>query len=173
MIPTARLRLRRWVPADRAAFAAHNADPDVRRFFASVLTRAESDAQADTIAEHFAAHGFGSWAIEVPGVAPFVGFAGLRHVTFDAAFTPAIEIGWRLGRAYWGQGYATEAAAAALADGFGRGLREVVAFAVPGNIASRRVMEKIGMRHDPAGTFDHPAVPAGHPLRPHVLYRAS
>ena len=172
MIRTPRLLLRPWVPADWPVFAAHNADPEVRRWFTSVLTREESDALADANAAHVAQHGFGFWAVELPGVASFIGFVGLRHMSFEAPFTPAVEAGWRLGRAHWGQGYATEAAAAALADGFARGLPEIVAFAVPGNIPSRRVMEKIGMRHDPAGDFDYPAVSEGSPLRRCVLYRA-
>lgn len=170
---TPRLLLRPWRDGDLPAFAALNADPEVRRWFPGTLTRAESDAQAARYQEEIAAHGFGFWAVEAPSVAPFIGLVGLHRVGFAAPFTPAIEAGWRLARAHWGQGYAAEAARAALAHGFGPlGLAEVVAFTVPGNLASRRVMERIGMRHDPAGDFDHPAVPEGHPLRRHVLHRA-
>lgn len=112
--------------------------------------------------------------MEAPGVAPFVGFVGLQHVTFPAPFTPAVETGWQLAREHWGQGYATEAARAALARGFGPlALPEVVAFAVPGNGAFRQVTERIGMRHDPADDFDHPGMPKGSPLRRYVLYRAA
>ena len=137
-----------------------------------LLTRAESDAAAARIEEHFAAHGFGLWAVEIPGVAAFAGFVGLSVPRFQAAFTPCVEVGWRLAAAHWGQGYATEGARAALAAAFGElGLEEVVSFTVPGNVASRRVMEKLGMVRDPAEDFDHPALPAGHPLRRHVLYR--
>ena len=170
---TRRLLLRPWRGTDLAPFAALNADPEVRRWFGGMLTRAESDAQAAQIQEHITTHGFGLWAVEVPGTAPFIGFVGLKHVSFAAPFTPAVEIGWRLARAHWGQGYATEAARAALAPAFGPlGLPEVVSFAVPGNLASRRVMERIGMRQDPEGEFDYPALPEGHPFRRHVLYRA-
>lgn len=145
----------------------------MRRWFPSTLTRAQSDAEATRLQGHIEAHGFGFWAVEAPGVAPFVGSVGLKHVSFAAPFTPAVEAGWRLGREHWGKGYAAEAAWSALAHGFGPlGLTEIVAFAVPGNTASRRVMERVGMRHDPGGDFDHPALPEGHPFRRHVLYRA-
>ena len=171
---TARLLLRPWRDADLPAFAALNADPEVRRWFPGTLTRQESDAQAARFQGEIAAHGFGFWAVEAPGAAPFIGFVGLRRVTFPAPFTPAIEAGWRLARERWGRGYATEAARAALAHGFGPlALPEIVAFAVPGNAASRRVMERIGMTRDPADDFDHPAIPEGSPLRRHVLYRAA
>ncbi len=173
-IRTPRLLLRSWRDADLPAFAALNADAEVRRWFPGTLTCAESDAQAARLQAHIAAHGFGLWAVEVPGVVLFVGFVGLQHVTFPAPFTPAVETGWRLARQHWGRGYATEAAWAALAHGFGPvALPEIVAFAVPGNLASRRVMERIGMRHDPADDFDHPGMPEGTPLRRHVLYRAA
>jgi RimJ/RimL family protein N-acetyltransferase len=135
--------------------------------FPRVLSREESDALADRIDEHFDRHGFGLWAVEVPGVVDFAGFAGLAVPRFSAHFTPCVEIGWRLAPTYWGHGYATEAARAALAFGFGElGLREVVSFTVPENLRSRRVMEKIGMTHDPAGDFEHPGVGTRH-----VLYR--
>lgn len=169
---TPRLLLRPWRDTDLPAYAALNADPEVRRWFPGTLTRAQSDDEAARLRNHIEAHGFGFWAVEVPGVAPFVGAVGLKHVHFVAPFTPAVEAGWRLAREHWGKGYAAEAARAALAHGFGPlGLVEIVAFAVPGNLASRRVMERIGMRHDPAGDFDHPALPEGHPFRRHVLYR--
>jgi len=170
---TARLLLRPWRDDDLAAFAGLNADPEVRRWFASTLTREQSDALAAKIQGHIAAHGFGFWAVEVPGVAPFIGFVGLQHVNFAAPFAPAVETGWRLARAHWGQGYATEAAWAALAHGFGPlGLTEIVSFAVPGNRPSRRVMERVGLQHDPQGGFDYPEMPEGHPFRRMVLYRA-
>lgn len=170
---TPRLLLRPWRDADLPAFAALNADPEVRRWFLGTLTREESDAQAIRIQEHIVAHHFGFWAVEVPSVASFVGFVGLQHVTFAAPFAPAIEAGWRLSRDHWGRGYAKEAAWAALSHGFeSLGLAQIVAFAVPGNLPSRRVMERIGMRHEPGGDFDHPALPEGSPLQRHVLYRA-
>ena len=155
MLHSARLLLRPWRKEDRPAFAAMNADPEVRRWFANKLTREQSDAQAAKLQAHIEKHGFEFWAVEVPGVTSFAGFVGLQHVSFLAPFIPAVEAGWRLARAHWGQGYATEAARAVLAHGFGPlGLAEIVSFAVPGNAASRRVMEKIGMVHDPEGDFD-------------------
>ena len=172
ILTTARLRLRQWREEDLAPFAALNADPQVMEFFPKVLTRAESDAVAGRIRDHFARHGFGLWAVEAPGAADFVGFVGLAVPSFEAHFTPCVEIGWRLAREHWGHGYATEAASAALAFGFGaRALDEIVAFTVPANIASRRVMGRLGMRRLPADDFEHPAIAEGHPLRPHVLYR--
>jgi RimJ/RimL family protein N-acetyltransferase len=169
---TDRLLLRRWRTEDRSPFAALNADPVVMEHFPSTLTRAESDAGVDRIEAHFARHGFGLWAVEIPGVAPFAGFIGLSIPAFEAHFTPWVEIGWRLARDYWGQGYATEGALAALSFGFGSlGLAEIVSFTTVGNTRSRRVMEKIGMGHSPSDDFDHPLLPGGHPLRRHVLYR--
>jgi ribosomal-protein-alanine N-acetyltransferase len=166
------LRLRQWREEDLAPFAALNADPQVMEFFPKVLTRAESDAVAGRIRDHFARHGFGLWAVEAPGAADFVGFVGLAVPSFEAHFTPCVEIGWRLAREHWGHGYATEAATAALAFGFGvRALEEIVAFTVAANIQSRRVMGRLGMRRSPADDFEHPAIADGHPLRTHVLYR--
>ena len=172
MLSTARLLLRAWRDEDRPAFAALNADPAVMEFFPGVLERAESDAMAERIRAHWARHGFGLWAVEVPGVAPFIGYVGLSAPRFEAAFTPCVEIGWRLAAAHWGRGYATEAARAALAHGFGElALTEIVSFTVPANGRSRAVMERLGMRRDPAEDFDHPLLPPGHPLQRHVLYR--
>lgn len=171
---TARLLLRRWRDEDRAPFAALNADPLVTEFLPGPLSRADSDALVDRIEGHFAQHGFGLWAIEVPDAIPFAGFVGLAVPAFEAAFTPCVEVGWRLAAACWGRGYATEGARAALAFGFARlGLAEIVSFTVPANVRSRRVMERLGMTHDPADDFDHPALPDGHPLRRHVLYRVT
>ncbi len=149
-----------------------NADPRVMEHFSGVLSREESDALAARIDEHFAEHMFGLWAVEIPGVAPFAGFIGLSVPGFQARFTPCVEIGWRLAAEHWGRGYATEGAHAALAFGFDTlGLDEIVSFTTAGNLPSRRVMKRLGMRHDPADDFDHPALPDGHPLRRHVLYR--
>lgn len=169
---TGRLLLRRWAPADRAPFADLNADAEVMRYFPGVLSRAESEALVDRIEAHFAARGFGLWAVEAPGVAPFLGFVGLSVPRFEAPFLPGVEIGWRLARAHWGHGYATEAARAVLAFGFEvLHLPEIVSFTVPENTRSRAVMERLGMTHDPRDDFPHPSLPPGHPLRPHVLYR--
>jgi RimJ/RimL family protein N-acetyltransferase len=173
-IRTQRLILRPWRDDDLAPFAAMNADPRVMEFFPAPLSRDESDASAGRIRAHFDAHGFGLWAIEVPGRSSFIGFTGLMPPRFEAHFTPAIEIGWRLAFEHWGQGYATEAARAVLAHGFETlGLAEIVSFTAVGNVRSRQVMEKIGMRHDARGDFDHPLIAEGHPLRPHVLYRVA
>lgn len=149
-----------------------NADPRVMEFFAAPLGRAESDALVDRIEAHFDRHGFGLWAVEVPGVADFIGFTGLSVPRFEAPFMPCIEVGWRLAVAYWGHGYATEAARLALDYGFATlGLAEIVSFTAATNLRSRAVMERLGLRRDPADDFDHPALAEGHPLRRHVLYR--
>lgn len=169
---TERLRLRAWREADLDAFAELNADARVMAHFPAPLARAESDALARRIMEHFDRHGFGLWALEVPGRAAFIGFTGLAVPRFEAHFTPCVEIGWRLAPAWWKQGLATEAARAAVAHAFGAlGLSSLVSFTVPANQASRRVMARLGMWRDRAGDFDHPMLPAGHPLARHVLYR--
>jgi RimJ/RimL family protein N-acetyltransferase len=172
-IRTLRLHLRLWRDEDLPAFAAMNADPRVMEFFPKPLNRTESDARAAGIRDHFVRHGFGLWAVEAPGVADFIGFVGLSVPGFEAHFTPCVEIGWRLAHEHWGKGYATEAALAALDFGFrGLVLEEIVSFTVPANRRSRAVMERIGMTRSPADDFDHPALPEGHPLQRHVLYRA-
>lgn len=171
-ISTSRLILREWRDADIAPFAAMNSDPEVMRYFERTRTASESASLVARLRALFAADGFCFWALELPGEADFIGFTGLMRVPFAAAFTPSVEIGWRLARPFWGRGLAREAARAALADGFGRcRLREIVAYTVPDNQRSRRVMEAIGMRYDPGGDFDHPHVAEGSPMRRHVLYR--
>lgn len=174
MIRTERLLLRRFRASDRAAFAQLSADPRVTEYLAGALSREQSDALADRIEAHFDEHGFGLFALEITGVAPFAGYVGLSVPRFEAAFTPCVEIGWRLAAEHWGSGYASEAARAVLAHGFDVvGLDEIVSFTVPANTRSRRVMEKLGMSRRAADDFDHPALPEGHPLRRHVLYRIS
>ncbi|MBS0562435.1 MAG: GNAT family N-acetyltransferase, partial [Proteobacteria bacterium] len=169
-LETSRLVLRPWRESDLEPLAALNADPEAMRHFAAPLTRAESDAFAQRQHEYLAAHGFCFWAVEAPGIAPLIGAVGIAPVRFQARFTPAVEIGWRLARPYWGQGFATEAARAALAYGFGpAGLAEIVAFTATQNLASVQVMERLGMRPD--GDFDNPAVPDGHRVRRLLLYR--
>lgn len=171
-LTTSRLLLRPWRASDRAAFAAINADPVVMEYFPSILTAKQTEAMVDRIEAHITQHGFGLWAVEIPNVTAFAGFIGLCYPRFTASFTPCVEIGWRLGLDYWGQGYATEGARAALQYGFDvLGLQEILSFTSPLNRRSRKVMEKLGMTHDPADDFDHPLVPEGHPLRRHVLYR--
>jgi RimJ/RimL family protein N-acetyltransferase len=173
-IRTSRLLLRRWLPADREPFATMNADSRVREFFPSTMTREESDASVARIEAHFAEHGFGMWALEVPGTSAFAGMVGLAVPNFEADFTPCVEIGWRLAMPFWGQGYATEAARASLAFGFDDlRLNEVVAMTAVANVRSRRVMERIGMTYDAADDFDHPMIAEGHPLQRCVLYRIS
>jgi RimJ/RimL family protein N-acetyltransferase len=171
-LTTARLRLRPWRSEDLPHFAALNADPRVMEHFPKVLTSEESHRQAAAIADQFQKHGFGFWAVEVTGVADFVGFVGLSIPTFEAHFTPCVEIGWRLACEHWGRGYAIEAARAAADCGFRRlGLEEIVAFTVPANRRSMRVMEQLGMTRSMDDDFDHPRLPPGHALRRHVLYR--
>lgn len=171
-LETGRLRLRAWRRADRAPFAALNADPRVMAHFPGTLERASSDALAERIQGHLAERGFGLWAVEVLGGPAFVGFVGLSVPRFESHFTPCVEIGWRLAAEQWGKGYATEAARACLAHGFGvLGLEEIVSFTVTGNARSRAVMERLNMVRRPDEDFDHPSLPAGHPLRRHVLYR--
>lgn len=129
---------------------------------------------ADRIETHFSKHGFGLYAAELRSESRFIGYVGFNIPTFQAAFTPCVEIGWRLAAEYWGQGLATEAAREIVRYGFTElGLDELVSFTVPSNVRSIRVMEKVGMSRDPNGDFDHPQLPAGHRLRRHVLYRLS
>ena len=167
---TARLLLRGWRAEDRDPYAAMNADAETMQFYPSILNRAESDARVDRAAQEWARDGYGRWAVEIPGVAPFAGYVGLKDPGFEVSATPCLEIGWRLAREHWGHGYATEAAGAAIEFGFTQaGVDEIVAFAVPGNARSLRVMTKLGMTF--SGEFDHPGVAEGHPLRRHLLYR--
>lgn len=173
-LTTDRLLLREWNEADREPFAELNADPEVTEFLPGVLSRAESDAFADRVNAHFAAKGFGFWAVEEICSGVFVGFVGLWTPAFETPFTPCIEVGWRLGRSHWGKGYATEAAREALRFGFEElGLDEILSFTVPKNQRSRSVMKRLGMTHDPDDDFEHPSLPAGDRLRDHVLYRLS
>lgn len=167
-----RLTLRPWKDSDREPFASMNADAEVMRLISEPLSRTESDALAARIERHFSEHGYGLWAVEERGGAPFVGFVGLSKPNFTAHFTPCVEVGWRIARPFWGRGFATEGAAAAIDAAFSEtGIDTLVSFTVPTNTRSRRVMEKLGMTHDPADNFDHPSLPLGHPLRAHVLYR--
>lgn len=171
-LTTDRLLLRSWRDSDLEPFAALNADPEVMEFMRWPLTRADSDAWVGRINASWTANGYGLWAVEVVGGSEFVGFVGLADALFDAPFTPAIEVGWRLARSAWGNGYATEGARAALSYGFrDAGLPEILTFTASANVRSRAVMERLGMVRDPDGDFDHPAVPEGHRVRPHVLYR--
>ena len=172
MLETPRLLLRRWRDADREPFARLNSDPRVMEFMPACLPREESDRLIDRIEAHFDARGFSLLAAELRRERGFIGFVGLSVPDFEARFTPCVEIGWRIAAEHWNQGLATEGAKAVLAHAFdGLALKEVVSFTVPANLASRRVMEKIGMSHSPEDDFDHPRLPEGHPMRRHVLYR--
>jgi RimJ/RimL family protein N-acetyltransferase len=169
---TPRLLLRQWRPSDIAAFAVMNADARVMEFFRSTLTAEQSRAFADHMQRFLAENGYGMFAVEVPGVSDFIGYTGLAVPGFEAHFTPCVEIGWRLAFDHWGRGYASEAAAAVRDHAFDvLALPEIVSFTAEGNARSRRVMERIGMTHDPADDFDYPLHPVGHRLRRHVLYR--
>jgi RimJ/RimL family protein N-acetyltransferase len=171
-LSTGRLKLRQWRDADLAPFAALNADPEVMRYFPSTLAQEQSDEFAGYVYETIERQGWGLWAVEVTDGPPFIGFVGLNRVSFEEHFTPAVEVGWRLDRPFWGNGYATEAAAAAVTFGFEQlDLEEIVSFTSTVNEPSIRVMRRLGMRHDAAGDFDHPRVPEGSPVRRHVLYR--
>ncbi len=170
-LTTPRLTLRPWRDADAEPFAAINADPRVMQHYPSVLTRDQSDALLARLRDHFDDVGFGMWAVELPD-APWVGFVGLNVPKFEARFTPCVELGWRLSPDHWGHGYALEGARAAADFAFRElGLGELLAWTVPANTRSERVMQALGMRRAPEADFDHPSLPEGHPLRRHVMYR--
>lgn len=169
-LETSRLRLRPWRDEDFAPFAALNADPQVMAHFPATLDRAESDVLAARCQSLIEAQGWGFWATEIKASGDFIGFVGLHRPIAELPFSPCIEIGWRLARPFWGQGYASEAARAALSFAFNDlALAEVVAFTSLENRRSQAVMERLGMRR--AENFEHPALPPGHPLREHCLYR--
>jgi RimJ/RimL family protein N-acetyltransferase len=171
-IETPRLRLRQWREDDLAPFAALNTDPEVMRFFEEPLSHERSDAWARAIAAVIEDQGWGLWALERRDTGEFIGFTGLQVPRHELPFNPCVEVGWRLARSAWGQGFATEAGRASLAHAFGPlELHEVVSMTAVTNLPSRRVMERLGMTRDEQADFDHPAVSAGHPLQRHVLYR--
>jgi RimJ/RimL family protein N-acetyltransferase len=172
-LETTRLFLRQWRPSDREPFAALNADPVVMTHFPTQLTREDSDALADRCERLIAERGWGAWATEIKATGEFIGCVGLHIPRDDLPLSPCVEIMWRLARAHWGQGFATEAARGALRIGFEVvSLPEIVSFTVPANTRSRAVMERLGMQMD-AATFEHPGLPMGHALRTHVSYRLS
>ena len=174
IIQTKRLILRPWHESDLEPFAIMNADPEVMKYFPSLLSKQESDNLALRIQEKIAKNKYGFWAVSAPGLCDFIGILGLNHLeksTFPAPFTPAVEIGWRLGSPYWNQGFATEGALACLRYDFTKlSLPEIVSFTATQNIKSRSVMEKIGMHYDPKGDFHHPKIPMEHSLSKHILY---
>ena len=172
ILTTERLILRPWLPEDLEPFARLNADPRVMEYFPSTLSREESNQVAERRENGFLKNGWGKWAVSVPGVSDFIGYIGLARIEHPYHFAPAVEIGWRLAFDYWGRGYATEGAKAAIKYGFDKvGLSEIVAFTTVQNMRSRHIMAKLGMHRAPEDDFDHPKLPEGHPLRRHVLYR--
>jgi RimJ/RimL family protein N-acetyltransferase len=167
---TARLVMRRWRDSDRAPFAAMNADSDVMRYFPATMDQAQTDAFVDLIEERFETQGFGLWALELAETAEFVGYTGLNPMVDGVPGAGGMEVGWRLARPFWGHGYATEAARAAVDVAFdGAGLTEVWSMTAVLNVPSQAVMRRIGMTLH--GYFDHPRIDAESPLRPHVVYR--
>ena len=171
-LTTERLLLRQWRDEDVEPFVAMNADPEVMAYFPGTLPRAESELFLARIHQAWERDGFGLWAVERRADGAWLGMTGLAAPSFEAAFTPCVEVGWRFPVSSWGHGYATEAARAAVAFGFETlGLDEILSWTTVANQRSRAVMERIGMTHDPADDFDHPRLPVGHPVRPHVLYR--
>lgn len=171
-LTTQRLLLRGWHDSDRAPYALINADPDVMRHFPATLTSEQSDQMVDRIIAAWEANSFGLWAVERMDSGEFIGFVGLAAPSWPADFTPCVEVGWRLAKAHWGQGFAPEAARAVLAFGFDRvelPNDEIVSFATQQNAKSQRVMEKIGLHVDPAREFDHPLTPGWSQQR-HVFY---
>lgn len=169
-IRTERLLMRRWHASDRAPFAAMNADPEVMRHFPRPMTREESDAFVGRIEARFEEQGFGLWALVPLGGDGFLGYTGLNPMPEGVPGAGGMEVGWRLARHAWGHGYATEAARAALRVAAEAGLPEVWSMTAVSNLRSQAVMRRIGLRE--YGFFDHPAIPTGHPLRPHVLFHA-
>lgn len=171
-IKTKRLLLRTWKDNDIESFTAMNRDKKVMQYFSRVLTREESSSLFKKISTHIEKTGWGLWAVEIPGISNFIGFIGLSPVSFRAHFTPAVEIGWRLSSSYWGKGYATEGALAALKYGFEKlNLLEIVSFTAKQNAKSRAVMKKIGMHYNSFDDFDHPKLMKRDRLCRHVLYR--
>ncbi len=171
-LTTDRLVLRQWRPEDVEPFVAMNADPQVMAHFAATLPRVESELFLARIQQAWDRDGFGLWAVARREDGAWLGMTGLAAPSFEAPFTPCVEVGWRYPVGAWGHGYATEAARAAVAFGFEiLGLAEILSWTTVANQRSRAVMERIGMTHDPADDFDHPRLPVGHPIRPHVLYR--
>ena len=168
---TKRLICRQWQPSDLPSFARINADPKVMEFFPQLLSAFESNALAESFKDFIELHGFGLWAVELKESNEFIGFVGLAIPNIIFPFSPCVEIAWRIGSRYWGQGYATEAAKKTLQIGFELlELSEIVSFTTINNLRSRSVMKKLGMQENRM-TFNHPNLPIGHALREHCLYR--
>lgn len=172
LLRTERLTMQPWLAKHLGALAMICEDKEVMKFFPRVLTREECRSLLEGFNDHFREYGYGVWAMVPHGGEAPIGFCGLKQVTMNAPFAPAVEILWRLNRAAWGWGFANEAARAALQHGFEKvGLEEIVSFTTPKNLRSIALMERLGMRRDPEEDFEHPALPEDDPLRPHVLYR--
>jgi RimJ/RimL family protein N-acetyltransferase len=164
------ITLRQWRDSDLEPYAAMNADPEVMRYFPAALSREQSQVSLARQRSLIEQRGWGLWALDVDGV--FAGFTGLAIPSFEAPFMPCVEVGWRLRREYWGRGVAFRGALQALEYGFSvLKLAEIVSFTAAVNAPSRRLMERLSFVRDAASDFDHPSIPKGHPLRPHVLYR--
>jgi RimJ/RimL family protein N-acetyltransferase len=174
IIETERLILRTWVKEDAAPYFQINQDPKVTEFLPGPLTMEQVKDFIPAVNSHGDKHGYTLWACCLKQTGELMGFIGLNYTEWKSHFTPAVEVGWRLGSQYWGKGFATEGAKASLEYGFKQcGLKEIVSFTVPANIRSIRVMEKIGLRRDLNGDFAHPKLASDHPLSKHVLYRLS
>jgi ribosomal-protein-alanine N-acetyltransferase len=169
-IETPRLILRQWKEADHEPYIRLNMDPDVMEFFPSISTKTKTLEQIERFSQRIIQHGYGFFAVERKDNNQFIGFTGLSNPGFESSFTPCVEIGWRLSKENWNQGFATEAAKACLAFGFDKlGLNEIYSFTSVHNKRSEQVMIKIGMTRD--GFFEHPSVEDGHILKKHVLYK--
>jgi ribosomal-protein-alanine N-acetyltransferase len=173
-LDSSRLTLRSWEDRDRAPFAALSADAVVMQYLTPLPTLDASNAWIDRQRAQFAQHGFGYWAVELRESGELIGAVGLSRPSYQAHFTPAVGVGWRLARPFWGYGYASEAARAALRVGFEKlGLDQIVAITIPANLRSQQVMQRLGMTYSSADDFDHPRLAEGHPARRCVLYRLS
>ncbi len=172
VLATPRLLLRTWSLADVAQYHQLNQDPKVIAFLPGSLSKEQVENFIATANKHQQQHGYTLWAVELKKTGELIGYIGLNPIDWQAPFTPAVEIAWRLDSRYWNQGYATEGAKAALAYGFNRvNLEQIVSFTVPDNKRSIRVMKKIGLIRDEYGDFAHPKLAPDHPLSQHILYR--
>lgn len=169
VLETSRLILRDWQQSDLEPFCQLNADEEVMNFFPNTLTTEQTLTLHQAIETEFNEYGFGLYAVEVKENNDFIGFIGFHRATFDADFTPCVEIGWRLKKVAWGKGYATEGAKACLQYGF-RHLRfnDIYSFTADINTPSKNVMKKIGLNF--IKTFDHPKIEDSSPLKKHVLF---
>ncbi|HVI48083.1 MAG TPA: GNAT family N-acetyltransferase [Chitinophaga sp.] len=164
-----RLGFRHWQDDDVAVFTEMNRNPDVMEYFPKMLTPEETAGMVERIHTHFREHGYGLYAVDILATEEFIGYIGFTHPRFHAFFTPCIEIGWRLKKSVWGQGYATEGAIRCLQFGFHElQFAEVYSFTAVINHRSENVMKKAGM--EKVDAFEHPAIEEGNPLRTHVLY---